>query len=65
MPEKMPKVQNTHLYQWSEISLENKIKPFKNTPMEKENLKKQIKLTHLSPRPKIYPTMDMTAKERV
>lgn len=26
---------------------------------------KETKFTHLSPRPKIYPTMDMTAKERV
>lgn len=42
------------------------MKTLKNTAMEKEDeKKKKNKLAHLSPRPKIYPTMDMTAKERV
>lgn len=48
---------------WSCISTRNKMKPFETTG--ERDSKTQIKFTHLSPRPKMYPTIDMTAKERV
>lgn len=65
MPQKVPKVQNTNIPQMAIKFTGQKMKPFKNTVMEKEDEKKHIKFTHLSPRPRIYPTMDMTANERV
>lgn len=65
MPQKRPKVQNTNIYQMLINLTEKQNETIQENYNGERRLKKQIKFTHLSPRPKIYPTMDMTAKERV
>lgn len=65
MPQKMSKVQNTNIYQMVRNLTGKQNKTIQEHHNGERRLKETKQITHLSPRPKIYPTMDMTAKERV
>lgn len=62
MLQNRPEVQNTNVYK-----MVTKLRGNTMELMElfKKTKRKKKKCTHLSPRPKIYPTIDMTANERV